>query len=173
MPEVIEQKLKELELKFSFQESIIRELREQLYKHTHVGYDKTSKIFKEIPIVERIQSTNGADTSFYSHFFINSTNRRYVVTEIKEVHGTAGTDAGDVTLQVERLQGTEIKTGGDALLSTAFNLKTAARTVQTGTLIANPSTLTLEVGDRLGLFTSGVITSVADVCVVVYLREAE
>lgn len=88
------------------------------------------------------------------------------VVQIDEVHTTAGTNGGAVTLNVERLQGTEALDAGDALLSTAFNLKGIANTVQNGALVAN-STVVLEKGDRLALKDSGTLTDVAGVCVTV------
>ena len=93
------------------------------------------------------------------------------VVEIHEIHTTLGTGAGDVTLQVERLQGTEAPGGnGDALLATAHSLKADNSTAQAGTLTATSANLQLAAGDRLGVDISGTTTSVAGVLVTVLLR---
>ena len=93
------------------------------------------------------------------------------VVEIHEIHTTLGTGAGDVTLQVERLQGTEAPGGnGDALLATTVDLKAANNTRQAPSLTATTANLQLAAGDRLGVDISGTTTSVAGVVVTVLLR---
>lgn len=111
-----------------------------------------------------------ATAANYGTIFI--ANRGYVVTAIREVHRTAGTDAGAVTLQVEKLTGTQAKDAGVDLLSTGFNLKATVETVVDGALVAAEATRTLAAGDRLGLVTAGVLTTVADVCVTITLKAA-
>lgn len=92
------------------------------------------------------------------------------VVSIREVHGTAGSDGSAVTLQVERLQGTEAPGGnGDALLSSALSLKATANTVQAGTLVTT-SVVQLAAGDRLGVDITGTTTAVADAVVTVLLK---
>jgi hypothetical protein len=93
------------------------------------------------------------------------------VVEIHEIHTTLGTGAGDVTLQVERLQGTEAPGGnGDALMATTVNLKGTNNTLQSPALTATTANLQLAAGDRLGVDISGTTTSVAGVVVTVLLR---
>lgn len=95
------------------------------------------------------------------------------IKAIYEVHSTAGSDAGAVTLNLERLQGTEAPGGnGDALLATAFNAKATANTVQTGALTATTASLTLSAGDRLGLNYTGTLTALAGVVVTVVYEKA-
>lgn len=92
------------------------------------------------------------------------------VVSIQEVHGTKGSDGSAVTLQVERLQGTEAPGGnGDALLSAAISLKGDNNTVQTGTLVTT-SVVELAAGNRLGIDITGTTTAVADVVVTVLLK---
>lgn len=77
---------------------------------------------------------------------------RCTVTKIQESHGTAAGETS--TLEVERLQGTEAPGGGngDALLgATKIDLNGTANTVQTPALTDTTASLTLEVGNRLGL----------------------
>lgn len=92
------------------------------------------------------------------------------VVAVSEVHGTAGSDGSAVTLQVERLQGTEAPGGnGDALLSPTINLKGTANTVQSGTLVTT-TVVQLAAGDRLGVNITGTTTAVADAVVTVLLK---
>ena len=80
---------------------------------------------------------------------------------------TPGTDAGAVTCQLERKQGTEAKNAGDDLLATAFNLKATANSLQQGALVSDFAVRTLSKGDRLGLVNLGTLTAVGNVLVVV------
>lgn len=82
---------------------------------------------------------------------------------IYEAHATAGSDAGAVTLQIERLQGTEAIGSGDNVLTTAFNMKATADTVQTGVLTVT----TMSQGDRLALNYTGTLTDLANVAVTI------
>jgi hypothetical protein len=89
---------------------------------------------------------------------------------LSEVHSTAGSDAGAVTLQIELLTGTQAPGAGSTLLDTAFNLKGTANTVvkKAGTDLT--STVTLDEGDRLALLYSGTLTAVAGVQVTAYMK---
>lgn len=98
--------------------------------------------------------------------------RRMKVVGISEVHTTAGTDAGTVSLTLKKCTGTTAPASGTALHSTVINLKGTAQTVQSPALTDVESTLTLEPGDRLGLDFTGTITTLAGVCVTVDLIPA-
>lgn len=91
-----------------------------------------------------------------------------------EVHETAGTNGGAVTLQLERLQGTEAPDSGDALLFTAISLKATANTVQIGILKMDRSDgvglVNLSAGNRLALKDAGTLTSVAGLSVAVVIQ---
>jgi hypothetical protein len=119
-----------------------------------------------------LASTSAATAANYPIFFI--AHHACEVISISEVHGTLGTDAGTVKLQVEKLTGTTAKGSGlevlkDATPFSAFNLKATINTVQTksGTSLQNK---TLNPGDRLALKSEGTLTAVADVCVTLYLK---
>jgi len=73
------------------------------------------------------------------------------VTEIREVHQTAESTAITAELQIEKLTGTQALDAGVALLSTAFNLKGVANTVNTGTLTTTLANLNFERGNRLAM----------------------
>ena len=85
-----------------------------------------------------------------------------------EVHTTAGNDAGAVTLQLRRQQGTEAPASGDALLNTTFNMKGTAQTVQNGDIVASLATRTFYPGSRLGLDFTGDVATLAGVTVTAY-----
>lgn len=114
----------------------------------------------------------------------------YYITAISETHATAGSDAAAVTAQVIVDHGAAVApgaglasngTGGPAMSST-FNLKATANTVQNATLAdvlkrstmaiakSNPpiglvSPIVIRPGDRLTFKTTGVLTALAGVMV--------
>ena len=93
------------------------------------------------------------------------------VVAVREVHATAGNDAGDVTGTVRRCQGTEAATAGDDLLGTTkINLKGTALTEQTPALTSTIANLTLDAGDRLSLDVTGTTTTLAGVILTVLLK---
>ena len=59
------------------------------------------------------------------------------LVSVREVHGTAGNDAGAVTLSVERLTDGEASGSGNVAVNATINLKGTANTVQTGTIVTN------------------------------------
>ena len=92
------------------------------------------------------------------------------VVAVREVHATAGNDAGAVTGTIRRCQGTEAATAGDDLLSAAINFKGTALTEQTPALTATTADLTLEAGNRLSLDVTGTTTTLAGVIITVLLK---
>lgn len=118
------------------------------------------------PVSISLANTTPQTAANFSTFFV--ADRPYSVLSVTEVHGTAGSDASAVTLQIERLQGTEALDAGDELLTTTINLKGTANTVQYGTLKSTEVT-TLYRGDRLALKDAGTLTALKDVTVTVLL----
>lgn len=93
------------------------------------------------------------------------------VVSVRENHTTAGSDAGAVTLDIEKLTGTQASGAGVAVLgATKINLKGAAETVQAPALTATAANKQLAVGDKLNLLDAGVLTAVAGVAVTVELK---
>ena len=164
----------ELEQKLILLENRIKQLEKNTGFQLKFPLDVISKrIIKNIiilPITVKLKGTDAATAGNYGKFFVNSSDLTLIVVAISEVHGTAGSHGSAVTLQIERLQGTEALGSGDALLSSTFNLKGTADTVQHGTLISNSQLLVLEKWDRLALKDAGTLTAVADVCVTVMLK---
>lgn len=95
------------------------------------------------------------------------------VVAIREVHSTAGSDAGAVNIQVTKDTGTTAPGAGTDLLTdnagAGFNAKGTANTVQNGTLVAE-ATRTLAVGDRLGVDFAGTLTALAGVVITVSIQ---
>ena len=91
------------------------------------------------------------------------------LVSVKESHGVAGTDAGAVTLAVERLRHTETSGTGNTVVS-AINLKGTANTVQTATPNDASTVKFFEAGDRVSLILTGTSTGLAYVNTVVTFR---
>lgn len=93
------------------------------------------------------------------------------VVGVRENHTTAGSDAGAVTLDIEKLTGVQASGAGVAVLgATKINLKGTAETVQAPALTATTANKQLAVGDKLNLLDAGVLTAVAGVAVTVELK---
>lgn len=115
----------------------------------------------------KVPGAQAQTASNFGAFFI--AGRPYEVMEIRESHTVAGSDGGAVTLNIERLSGTEALNAGDEILTSDFDLKGTANTVQTSTpeTIQNSQLLP---GDRLALKDTGTLTALEDVVVTVYLK---
>lgn len=142
-----------------------------LVDHYHTGFDASRVNWidinqKRIHVLHTIYGTDAATAANYSAFFI--TPLACVVNDFREVHTTAGTDGGAVTLQLEKLTGTTAPGGGLAILATALNLKGTANTIQTASIISTANR-SLAKNDRLALLKSGTLTSVANVTVMLEL----
>lgn len=144
----------------------INNLQGQLLRHTHNTIDGTQKIALGEFTSVSLPDTQSQTSTNYGLFFVAT--RPCFIKAISEVHTTAGTNGSPVTLQIERLQGTTAPGAGTNMLSTAFDLKGTANTVQRGVLIPTPTGLNQ--GDRLALKVSGTLTSLKGVCVTVDLQ---
>ena len=112
-----------------------------------------------------------ATATNYGVFFI--ANRPIEIMKIQISHTTAGTNAGAVTLQIEKLTGTDALDGGTELLKTAYDLKGTANTVISYSGYAGlTDARILKEGDRLALKDSGTLTDLAGVCVTIYYKYA-
>lgn len=113
----------------------------------------------------RLPGTSGATAANYGNCFIALAP--CFVRAVKEVHGTAGTDAGAVTLDLEKLTGATSPGAGATMLITTFNMKGAVNTLQTGVFDPDRTKRTLSAGDRMALKLSGTPTAVADVVIII------
>lgn len=101
-------------------------------------------------------------------------DRAYRVLEVRESHGTKGTDASAVTLDVKKATGTTAIASGTTVLGSTFNLKgtintVVAKSIENGGVVKTAVGF-LAAGDRLGLDITGTTTSVAGVVVSVVLE---
>lgn len=141
-----------------------------LATHMHTGTDM-NRVFwrdlseKKVFISHTVVGADAATAANYGVFWV-APSKGYV-NGFKEVHQTAGTDGGAVTVTLEKLTGTQAPDAGTALLSSTLSLKAIANTVQTGTLTTTVSSLNFNAGDRLCLKDAGVLTTVANVTVLV------
>lgn len=145
----------------------------QVPSHRHNGVDSNQIAFGDIQnrlffVPWTVVGTSAATASNYGTFFIAPFN--CTVIGFSEVHQAAGTDGGAVTLQLEKLKGTQAPDSGVTLLSSALSLKATANTVQNATLVGLLSTKQMFKGDRLCLKDSGVLTTVSNVTVNVVLQ---
>lgn len=136
--------------------------------HFHNGTDVSRINFadvyqKKVYLQWSIPGIQAATATNYGVFWIAPV--ACYVSNFYEVHQTAGTDGGAVTVTLEKLTGTTAPDSGSVVLGTALSLKATANTVQTGTLTTTLANKTLAKGDRLCLKDSGVLTSVANVTV--------
>lgn len=136
-------------------------------KHFHetdkIDFRSISK--KKFYIHHTIYGTDAATATNYGVFWIAPFD--CTITEVREAHQTAGTDAGAVSLNIEKLTGTQALDAGVATLATAFNLKGTINVVNTGSLTTTLADLRLSRGDRLAMDDAGTLTAVANVTVII------
>lgn len=92
-------------------------------------------------------------------------DRSYEILSITEIHAVAGTDPGAVTLQITKDIDGVVPGAGESLLTSGFNLKGTANTVQDGTLVSTYATRMLTVGQRLSLSLTGTPDAVAGILI--------
>lgn len=140
--------------------------------HVHNGYDMNKVSWVDIDqktlyLAHTVPSVDAATAGYYSTFFIAPAIM--TLQSVREVHATAGTAGGSVTLQVEKLTSTTAPGSGTNMLGTALSLKATANSVQTASLTTTLANRGLAIGDRVALKTSGTLTSVANVTVLLEL----
>lgn len=142
--------------------------------HTHNGSDSPTVNFKNISnriiiLTPIIVGSSAATNSNYGVFF--TAPFTCIFTYANEVHSVKGTDGSAVSLQIERLIGTQATGAGINLLGTPFDLKGTINTQQTGIFAVLPQkSFTLNKGDRLGLSLTGTPTSLSQVVLTIQLE---
>ncbi len=99
-------------------------------------------------------------------------NRPVTVTGISMVWSTAGSDAGAVTVDVTKDTSTNAPGAGVSLLNAAQSVKGTANVPVSPALTGTTSRLTLAAGDRLAIKTTGTLTALAGLVVVVSFSNA-
>lgn len=121
-----------------------------------------------LEITTALVSTLPATTGNYGNFFV--ANRAYEVVSARESHTVAGSDAGAVTLDIEKLTAAQALDAGVSVLAGTFNLKSTANTPVAQTPSATEANRKLAAGDRLALKDAGVLTAVAGLAVTITLK---
>ena len=114
-----------------------------------------------------LKDAEAAGAANYEVVFI--ADRAYDLIEAYEVHRVLGTDAGAVTLDVEKLTGVQALDAGVSMIASTWNLKAIINTVVTKAKTATAANAKLAKGDRVALKDTGVLTAVAGVVVVLKL----
>lgn len=149
-------------------ETRIIALENLLREHTHNQIDGTLSLGRSFFVTVNLPTTQPQTAANYGIFF--TATRPCFVKAISEKHTVAGTDAGAVTLNIERLQGTTVLDSGTTMLLTAFNLKGIAYTTQRGVMNRIKTTSALQIGDSLALKDSGVLTTLQGVQVTLEIQ---
>lgn len=95
------------------------------------------------------------------------------VVGVSEVHAVAGNDAGAVTLDVKKCDGTEAPASGLTVLSSTIDLKGTANTVVNRTLTSTLADRKLVSGERLAIDVTGTPTAVAGGVVTIRLKKLQ
>lgn len=149
------------------------ENRKRVIDHFHTGQDASRVYWKDVNqkilfVHHTIVGAAAATAANYGVFFIAPAY--FELISAREVHQTAGTDVGAVTLDLEKLTGTQALDAGVSMLASTINLKGAVNTVVSGTLSATLSNRNLATGDRIAMKDAGTLTSVANVTIELELR---
>lgn len=140
-------------------------------RHIHGGYDAETIPYSSVrPFYEFIHwtlpGTSAATATNYGVFWIAPADCS--VAAFQEVHQTAGSDASAVTLQLEKLTGTQAPGAGTEVLNATLSLKATANTVQDGVIL--PGSASLLKGDRLCLKDAGTLTAVANITILATIK---
>lgn len=106
--------------------------------------------------VQLIGTTTPASARFYT-----STGTASRILAVALAIDVAGTDGSDVTIQIYRVKKDVAIASGQAILTAQLSLKSAANTVQYGTVVTNTNGYTnLNTGDSLAYIITGTPTAV-------------
>ena len=126
------------------------------------------------PVSFYLPGTSAATNGNYDVVFFIA-DRDYELIQAVERHGTAGTDASSVQILVTKLpDGVAIGSGTNITPNPSFNLKATANTLQKVYPVSGASGgipyATIPRNYGLAMARSGDVTSVANVCVTLYLK---
>lgn len=141
----------------------LNEFEIKLREHRHD--DITSRRNIKSPVIVSINLSLASDM-IDKNIFIS--DRVYKIKEVKEVHTTAETTAGTLTLDVKKCAGTTAPASGTTILSSTFDMKGTANTVVSKFPIA--TNYALKTDDRLALDFSAVATELAGVSITIILE---
>ncbi len=96
-------------------------------------------------------------------------DRAMRLVAVSERHAVAGNDASAVTVMLKKVPSATAPGSGTDMLSAGISLKGTANTAAAGSLHATAANLVLAAGDSLAVVSTGVLTTLAGVCVDVTL----
>lgn len=145
---------------------------ENIPAHSHTGTDSNRVDFSDVEnrfflIPAVLNGALPATAANYGVVFIAPFP--CILEGVKESHQTAGTNAGAVTVSIEKLVDGEALDSGVELI-TPIDLKGTTDTVVDGVLTQSNSYLNLATGDRLALKDAGTLTSVAGLCIILKIK---
>lgn len=115
-----------------------------------------------------VPGTSAATSTNYGRFI--TLKQPIQILRIQEIHETAGSDAGAVTLDVVVVSNGSAISTGTSLLASTFNLKSTADTLVTKQKRDLSSARTIAPTQSIALKTSGTLTAVAGVMVTVFYQ---
>lgn len=130
---------------------------------------RTLKLYSIKIVASTVYGTTAQTSGNFKQFFI--ADRPYDVIGYSEVHRVAGSNAGAVTLNLEKLPSGTAPGSGSTLLFTAVSLKATANIPQFPVLTATKANLSLTKGDSLAHLIAGTLTDLENVCTTVILIE--
>ena len=134
----------------------------------YVTYKYQAQLISSIVINFDTKSTTTTYADNNQPFFI--ARHPCEVMWVAESHTVKGTDAGAVTLNIEKLTGTQAPGAGVEILDTAFDMKGNINTVVQKQGLDLTANRQLKNGEMLCVKFTGTKTSLAGVCVTVYLK---
>ena len=102
--------------------------------------------------------------------FVFTARHPLEILRICEIHETAGTDAGAVTLDVVKCTSGTAISSGTSILAATFNLKSTANTPINKEGLSLNSYRRLKENESLALKTTGTLTALAGVCITIYCQ---
>lgn len=116
-----------------------------------------------ISVKANVASTAAATAANFGYAYVADKSVRLIAAS--EVHRTAGSDGGAVTLDIEKCASGTSQDSGVSMLASTFNLKGTAATPQVAAPTATAANARLKPGDSVALKDSGTLTALADVAV--------
>lgn len=123
-------------------------------------------IKKNVPKV--VRWTMAANASIADQCFFIA-DQAYEFVAAFEVHSTAASDSGAVTLDITKDASGVAPTAGTSLLASQLSMKSTANVYQVGLPGTTAQTISIAAGDRLSVNFTGTLTALAGVEVVVFL----
>lgn len=113
--------------------------------------------------------TAAATAANYGVFW--NVDKQCELLEIRYSHQTAGTDGSGVTVDIEKLTGTQALDAGVVMGLITHNLKSTINTVVEVSPTTTYVNKVLDIGDRIALKDAGTLTNVAGLCITLVFKQ--